>query len=76
MKKQANFIKNRTNFFNGWSGSSFNQIELALQDPLDDVILHSGNFSYIQVALLTNDFIDQTFWGSNWNRTEQMVKGC
>ena len=38
--------------------------ELGLKEPLDDVMLHSLNCSYIQMALQTDHF-DWTFRGSN-----------
>ena len=73
--KQANFIKIITNFFNGWYGNSFISKELALKEPLDDVMLHPGNCWDIQMALRTDHFVDRTFRGPKWSRTEQLVKG-
>ena len=63
-------------FFYGCCRNSFISKELSLKEPLDDVILHTGNCSDIQMALRTNHFVDRTFRGSNWNPTEQLVKVC
>ena len=65
VEKQANFIKIITNFFNGWYGNSFILKELALKEPLGDVMLHPGNCSDSQMALRTNRFVDRTFRRSN-----------
>ena len=31
-----------TKFFNGWFGNSFTSNELALKEPLDDLMMHLG----------------------------------
>ena len=63
-------------FFNSWFGNSFISKELTLKEPQDDVLLNSGNCSDSQMVLRTDHFVDRTFWGSNWNLTEQLVKDC
>ena len=45
-------------------------------EALDDVMLHSGYYSDIQMALQTDHIIDPTFRGSNWSPTEQLGKYC
>ena len=62
-------------FFNGWYGNSFISKELALKEPLDDVMLHLGNCSDIQMHLPTDHFVTRTFWESKWSPIEQLVKG-
>ena len=63
--------KARLNLFNVWCRI----VSLVLKEPLDDVMLHSGNWSDIKMALWTDHFVDRTFWGSNWSPTEQLMKG-
>ena len=48
-------------FFKGWYGNSFISKELALKEPLDDVMVYLGNCSDIQIALRTDHFVDRTF---------------
>ena len=48
--------------------------KISFKEPLDDVMLHYGNFWDIQVALRRDHFVNQTFWESNWSPTEQLVK--
>ena len=55
-------------FFNGCFGISSISKDLALKEPLDDVILHSGICSDPQMALGTDHFVDWTLRGSNWSR--------
>ena len=73
-KNRLILSKARLIFFNNLLGNSFISKELALKEPLDDVMLHSGNYCDIQMALETNHFVDRTFWGSNWRPSEQLVK--
>ena len=63
-------------FFNCRYGNWFISKELPLKEALDDVMLHSGNCSDIQMALRTDHFADPTFRESNWSPAEQMVKDC
>ena len=63
-------------FLNSCFGNSFISEKFALKEPLNDVMLHSGNSSECQMSLQTDDFVDRTFRGSNWSPTEQLVKGC
>ena len=65
-----------TKFFNGWFGNSFTSNELALKEPLDDLMMHLGKCWDSQMALGTNDFVDRTFQRSNWSPTEQLVNAC
>ena len=37
----------------------------SLKEPLDDVMLHSGSFLHIQMALRTDYFVNLTFQGPN-----------
>ena len=62
-------------FFNGWIGSCIILKELNLKEFLYHVMIYSGNFSDIQMALRTDHFVDRTFLASNWSPTEQLVKG-
>ena len=62
------------NFFNGCFRNSSISKELALKEPLDDVMLHSWICSNPQMALQTDHFVNRTFQGSNWSPTEQLVK--
>ena len=63
-------------FVNGWFENSFISRELTLQEPLHDVMLHSGNRPDCQMALRNDHFVNRTFGGSNWSPVEQLVKGC
>ena len=49
---------------------------ISFKEPLDDVMLHYGNFWDIQMALRTDPFVNRTFRESKWSPTEQLVKGC
>ena len=49
---------------------------ISIEGPLDDAMLQSGNCSYCLLALRTDQFVDRTFRGSNWNWTEQFVNNC
>ena len=48
---------------------------VALKEPFDNIMLHSGNCWDCQMALWADHFVDRTFRGSNWTPTEQLVKG-
>ena len=74
-KSRLILSKVRLNVFNGWFGNCIISKELALKNSMDDLILHSGNCSDIHMALQTDQFVDRTFWKSNWSPTEHLVKG-
>ena len=78
LKKQAIFIEIITVFFfvffYGWYRNSFISKELALKEPLDDVMLHTENCLDFQMVVRTDHFVDRTMRGSNWSPTEQLVK--
>ena len=50
--------------------------KFSFEGPIPDVMLHSGNYSDCENSLPTDHFVNQTFGGSNWSLTEQLVKGC
>ena len=68
-KSRLILSKVQLHFFNGWLGNPIILKELALKEPMDDVMLHLGNCSDIQIALRTHHFVNQTLWGSNWSQT-------
>ena len=65
-----------SDFFNGCFGNSSIWKELALKEPLDDVMLHSGICSDSQMTLRNNQFVNRKFRGTSWIPTEQLVEVC
>ena len=72
-KSRLILSKSLLNFFNGCFGNSSISKELALKEPLDAVMLHSGTCSNPPMALQTNHFLDGTFRGSNWTVDESLL---
>ena len=73
-KSRLILSKSLLNFFNGWFENLIISKELALKEPLDDVMLHPRKCSDFQIALRSDHYVDRTFGGSSWSPTEQVAK--